>query len=66
MKVRIDGSRCEGHARCFALLPEVFEIDEEGYGHVKKGCEEVAEEIREKVTMAVKNCPEYAITLTEE
>jgi len=66
MKVKIDNSRCEGHARCYALAPEVFEIDKEGYGHVKAGCEEVADDIRKKVMTAAKNCPEYAISIIRE
>jgi ferredoxin len=31
VKVTVDHELCTGHARCFALAPEVFSIDDEGY-----------------------------------
>ena len=30
MRVHIDDERCEGHGRCYALAPTVFEPDEIG------------------------------------
>ena len=32
LRVRVDRERCQGHARCFALAPELFELDEFGNG----------------------------------
>ena len=32
LKVRIDREKCQGHARCYALAPELFELDEMGNG----------------------------------
>jgi ferredoxin len=32
LRVRIDRERCQGHARCFALAPELFELDQFGHG----------------------------------
>jgi ferredoxin len=32
LKVRVDRERCQGHARCFALAPELFELDQFGNG----------------------------------
>jgi len=31
MRVRVDVDKCQGHARCAALAPEVYELDELGY-----------------------------------
>lgn len=59
----VDLARCQGHARCFALAPETFTIDEDGYGHVIEGREGSHEE--ERVRKAIKNCPERAIKLRE-
>lgn len=59
----VDLARCQGHARCFALAPETFAIDDDGYGHVIEGREGSFEE--EQVRKAIKNCPERAIKLRE-
>ncbi len=31
MKIRIDKAKCVGNARCAAVSPELFPLDEEGY-----------------------------------
>lgn len=31
MRIVIDRARCAGHARCNAVAPELFELDDEGY-----------------------------------
>jgi ferredoxin len=31
MKVRLDAARCVGHAQCYAVSPELFPIDDDGY-----------------------------------
>lgn len=55
----VDPARCQGHARCWMIAPETFEIDEEGYSHVLAGREGAYEE--EAVKKAIRNCPERAI-----
>jgi ferredoxin len=34
LKVHVDQDKCQGHARCKALAPELFELDEYGNAHV--------------------------------
>lgn len=62
LKVRVDGHRCQGHNRCIAICPEVFDADEYGYSVVKQP--EVGRELEEKVRLAEQNCPENAISVT--
>ncbi|MBO1902154.1 ferredoxin [Leucobacter weissii] len=62
-ELTIDLARCQGHARCWAIAPETFEIDEEGYGHVIDGREASFDE--ENVRKAIKNCPERSILIRE-
>ena len=31
MRVTVDADRCEGHARCWGICPEVFDLDDEGH-----------------------------------
>ena len=34
MRVRVDHERCEGHARCNAINPDLFELDDVGYSSI--------------------------------
>jgi ferredoxin len=64
VRVHVDSERCQGHNRCHALAPELFEIDEYGYSsELNEGL--VPEELEEKAHLAVANCPEYAISISE-
>lgn len=62
VRVRVDGARCQGHNRCIAICPEVFEADEYGYSMVKQP--EVGSELQDRVRLAEQNCPENAISVT--
>jgi len=64
MKVRIDFDRCSGHGRCYAICPEVFSDDENGYPVLAS--EEVAPEAEEGARAAANNCPERAIGLSDD
>ena len=64
MRVHLDAGICQGHNRCYALAPELFDVDD--YGQALLRIEgDVPEELREKARLAAANCPEYAITITE-
>jgi ferredoxin len=62
VKVIVDPDICQGHARCWEICPEVFNLDEEGHSQAIDG--EVPTALEEKVAEAVANCPERAISLT--
>lgn len=65
MRVHVDQEKCQGHNRCVVVAPDLFEVDELGMasavgdGQVPAGQEEAAR-------LAVDNCPEYAVTITED
>jgi len=64
MRVHVDADKCQGHNRCYAIAPELFDVDELGNAHeLNDGA--VPPELEEKARMAVANCPEYAITISE-
>ena len=65
MRVHVDEERCEGHGRCYALAPEVFEPDEIGDGQAI-GDGVVPADLQERARLAAANCPEHAITIEEE
>ena len=33
MRVHVDPEKCQGHNRCYALAPELFDVDDLGYAH---------------------------------
>lgn len=60
MKIRVDPDKCQGHARCYTLAPELFDVDDYGQSTVI-GDGGVPGELEDKARLAVANCPEYAI-----
>ena len=64
-RVHVDGDKCQGHNRCFVLAAELFDIDELGYSH-ERNDGVVPPELEEKARLAVKNCPELAISIVED
>ena len=65
MKVTINPELCQGHGRCYDLAPGLFGDDDEGYGKVL-GDGTVSAEATRDARIAVLNCPEQAIELSEE
>jgi ferredoxin len=62
MKISVDRERCQGHGRCALLVPEIFDLDEEGFSVVIR--EDVPEAAAADAKEAVANCPERAILLS--
>ena len=63
MKIRVDPDKCQGHARCYGLAPEIFDVDD--YGQASVIVDEVPSELEDKARLAIANCPEYAISISE-
>jgi ferredoxin len=65
MKIHVDPAVCQGHNRCTAVAPGLFDIDDDGFasaagdGTVPVGQEALAE-------LAADNCPEQAIGLDRD
>jgi ferredoxin len=64
VRIHVDPDRCQGHNRCYALAPELFDVDDYGYA-TETGDGTVPPELVDKARLAVANCPELAITLDE-
>ena len=64
MKLQINSEVCQGHGRCYDLAPKLFGEDDEGYGTVL-GDGTVPADQEDAARLAVANCPEQAISLTE-
>lgn len=64
MRVTVDSEKCQGHNRCYALAPDVFDVDDLGFATSRfEG--DVPTELEAGARAAAANCPEYAITITE-
>jgi ferredoxin len=63
MKIHINKDACVGHARCAAVAPEIFPLDDDGYIAVREidvppGKEDLARR-------GARACPERVITVEE-
>ena len=65
LKIHVDQDKCQGHARCKSLAPELFELDQYGNAH-EIGDGTVPADLEDKAWLAQTNCPEIAIEVTEE
>jgi ferredoxin len=59
LKLSIDRSRCQGHAICYLVAPELFEVDEDGRGSVIDP--QISPQLEEKARIAAQRCPERAV-----
>ena len=64
MRVHVDSSKCQGHNRCYALAPELFDVDDLGNAfELNDGV--VPAGLEDKARLAAANCPEFAISIEE-
>jgi ferredoxin len=65
MRIAVDPDKCQGHARCYALAPELFSVDDYGQSSVV-GDGTVPPELEDRARLAIANCLEFAIAEIEE
>jgi ferredoxin len=63
-RVHVDPEKCQGHNRCYSIAPDLFDLDDLGMSS-EIGAGIVPPELTGKARLAVANCPEHAISLTE-
>ena len=63
MKVVIDHSLCEGHARCMETVPEVFEVRDDDRSYALM--DDIPHKLRPKIERAVSACPRAAIRMED-
>ncbi len=64
MRVLIDSARCQGHSRCWALAPDMFDVDDYGAATVLISGP-LTPDYQAKARLAITNCPEHAISFAE-
>ena len=63
--MQVDQEKCQGHNRCAALAPDLFEIDDLGTSHAI-GDGVVPADRQGAARLAVDNCPEYAVSVSDD
>lgn len=61
MRVEIDHTLCEGHAKCMDTAPDIFEVRDDDRSYVL--IDVVPEDRIEAVERAARTCPRAAISL---
>jgi ferredoxin len=64
MKIRIDQAGCVGHARCAAVAPDIYPVDDDGYIAVTEI--DVAPGQEAAARRGAKACPERIIIVEDE
>jgi ferredoxin len=61
--VTLDKSKCSGHARCHAVAPEVYPLDDDGYCNIDTLT--VPEGLEQGARNGAANCPESALSIQD-
>lgn len=63
LQIQLDRERCHGHARCWAICPEVFDIDDDTQQAILLRTSADGD-LESLVREAVSECPEQAISIS--
>lgn len=64
VKIRIDKARCVGNARCWAIAPDLYPLDDEGYIATEGFAVPAGQEPAAR--RGARACPERVIEIVEE
>lgn len=64
VKIRVNVKGCVGHARCAAVAPEVYELDDNGFNVTPY--KEVDDLLQPQALRGMRACPEKIITVETE
>jgi ferredoxin len=64
VRIRVNPDKCQGHGRCYALAPELFDVDDYGQS-TAVGDGTVPPGLEDRARLAIDNCPEYAVEVIE-
>ena len=67
-KIHVDLDRCEGHGRCYAIVPDLLgPMDDHGHAEfLVPGVDAADEMLVERADRAVLSCPEEALSWVAE
>lgn len=61
MKFVVDSALCNGHGQCFAVAPEVYDLDDDGRNAAVGSTAEVPDGHEDAAMAGASACPESAI-----
>ena len=61
VKIRVNVENCVGHARCAAVAPEIYELDDNGFNTT--AYKEVDDTLLDQAVRGMRACPEKIITI---
>jgi ferredoxin len=64
MRLTIEADLCSGHGRCYTLEPALFDADDQGHGVVL--FETISDGQIDAARRAAMNCPERAISISDD
>lgn len=64
MRVKADNRLCSGHARCAAVGPQLFLLDDDGYTAISEI--DVPPELEALARRGVRACPERALMILDD
>jgi ferredoxin len=64
MKVEVDAERCMGHGQCYAMVPEVFQVNPDT-GFNEMGRFEAPDSAAPGIRRGMSACPERAISILD-
>ncbi|HEY5272136.1 MAG TPA: ferredoxin [Acidimicrobiales bacterium] len=63
MHVNVDYDLCDSNAICMGIVPEVFEVRDDGFLYILN--EDPGEDLRARLQESVRACPTQAISISE-
>jgi ferredoxin len=63
VRVKVDVVKCVGHARCAAVAPSVYELDDSGFNQTPEKI--VGPDLKADALRGARACPERVITVDE-
>ena len=65
MRISVDNQVCEAHGQCYAVAPDLFPLDDEGYSALGQGVD-VLKGKEHEAQLGVASCPLLALSIDEE
>ncbi len=65
MQIRVKPDRCQGHNRCCSLVPDLFDIDDDGMSQALNESHR-PKNLEQNAQLAVDHCPEFIVEILYE
>lgn len=66
MRISVDERNCCGHARCWVVAKEFYQLDANGYNLLRGQTVDVPQDMEQFARLGAKACPDRVITIIED